>query len=974
MTTKKEKKKMTRFGAIIIMMFMIFGAILTRLSYLQVVKKEYYEARANKNKHKILTTSSPRGDIYDRNGKVLARNKQGFSLIFTETDESRKEFFQTIDNVFKLLNENGEKIIDAFALKVEPYRLEFNTSNEETRKWLELRFKKDRGFNDSIRNKLYKNKSNSELSDEEKKKIDEELLKITPEEMFRSLILEYELYNLIKDKYTDEEWTALKSGEDSEDKLVSELIRQVDLNEIRKYMVVRDTMKMQSFSGYRPVLIANDLYVETAYIFEQIQSELPGISVMKQPIRYYPNNSLASSIIGYIGKIPPYEKEKHEEKGYDINEDYIGMAGIEGIFEDVLRGKRGEESIEVNKFGRKVRTMGEIPCMPGDNIQLTIDSKLQEVLEKSLEDTLVKVRSYGDYKADGVTPDDTHKQNATRGAAVVVDVNNGEILAMTSYPNYDPNLFTVPGRLTDEEFQKYFNPDLEKFGRDYIKRNELTKIESFKGEKIPRDLTEKEKEDYLLNKIFPLVKEGSTARQDQYDIYPKYFYNYATKSLVPPGSLFKMITGIAGLEEGVITESEKIYDAGPYNKRYSSWTGASWMYNVYGGSHGYQNLREAIRDSNNYYFYEVSDRLFEKGGVIDGLGTKKGLDMLAKYAWKYGLGVDMKNGEPTTGIELNENFGQSYNYETGKRNHAVQYTFNIYDYLKKGEAKTWVGTYRPIDVVPDDEKDSKEVYKIKKELTEEIKNQMISENPIEMIKITELLNSLIETEEKMKGKYTDKDKERILQVIGNTIEYDARTEMKSGINLYNASIGQGQNQFTPLQLANYVATIANGGKRYKLHVVNKITDSEKNVIEDYTEPIIMEEVGDSEETLKAIKEGMLMVTQSPTGTSRSAFLGFPILNAAKTGSATFDDDQDDMARTSAATFIGFAPYENPQIAVCVVGFDSGHGGYVAPVARAIYEEYFKEEVLKKDPKYKFMYPSEEKKKEKVQDTTVKSGN
>lgn len=973
MTTKKEKKKMTRFGAIIIIMFMIFGAILTRLSYLQVVKKEYYEARANKNKHKILTTASPRGDIYDRNDNILATNKQGFSLIFTETDESREKFFQTIDSVFKLLNENGEKIIDSFALKVEPYRLEFNTSDKDSRKWSEIMFKRDRGFNDGIRNDLYKNKRKSELSDEEIEKIDEKLLEITPEEMFKSLILEHELYNLIKDNYSEDEWIELKSDKD---KLVNELIRQVDLKEIRKYMIIRDTIKMQSFSGYRPVLIANDLKMETAYIFEQIQSELPGISVMKQPIRDYPNNSLASSVIGYIGKIPSYEKEKYEEKGYDINEDYIGMAGIEGMFEDVLRGKRGEESIEVNKFGRKVRSLGEIPCMPGNNIQLTIDSKLQETLEKSLEDTLAKIRSYGDYKADGVTPDDTHKQNATRGAAVVVDVNTGEILAMTSYPNFDPNLFTVPGRLSDEEFRRYFNPDLDKFGREYIRKNKLTELKVFRDEKIPEDFTEKEKEDYLLNKLFPLIKEGKTAREDKYDIYPKPFYNYAIKSLIAPGSLFKMITGIAGIEEGVLTANEKIYDAGPYNKRYPSFQGASWMYNVYNGSHGYQDLREAIRDSNNYYFYEVADRLFEKGGVADGLGTKEGLDMLAKYAWKYGLGVDMENGEPTTGVELNENFGQSYNYNSGKTIHARMYTFQLYDFLGKGSSSVWVGTYRPIDIVPDEEKDSEEVYKIKKDLTEAIKDEMKSESgKIETKKISEILDILIEVDDSMKGKYTEKDKERIIAAIYNSIN-DARIEMRSGVNLYNASIGQGQNYFTPLQLVNYVATIANGGKRYKLHVVNKITDQEGKVIEDYSNPVIMEEVGDSEETLKIIKEGMLMVTQSPTGTSRSAFQGLPILNAAKTGSASIDKEQyeKDMSRTSTATFIGFAPYEKPEIAVCAVAFDGGHGGYVAPVARAIYEEYFKEEILKKEPNYKFMYPDEEKEEEKVKGSSVESGN
>ncbi len=134
--------------------------------------------------------------------------------------------------------------------------------------------------------------------------------------------------------------------------------------------------------------------------------------------------------------------------------------------------------------------------------------------------------------------------NATRGAAVVIDVNTGDIIAMASRPGYDPNLFSVPGRLTSEQYNQYFSPNLEKFGRNYIEKRGITSLYPGKSETD------------VLNILFPLdksIKGNTTIRQDVYDIYPKPFYNYATQSLIPPGSTFKPMTAIAGLESGAIT-------------------------------------------------------------------------------------------------------------------------------------------------------------------------------------------------------------------------------------------------------------------------------------------------------------------------------------------------------------------------------------------------------------------------------------
>ncbi len=149
----------------------------------------------------------------------------------------------------------------------------------------------------------------------------------------------------------------------------------------------------------------------------------------------------------------------------------------------------------------------------------------------------------------------------------------------------------------------------------------------------------------------------------------------------------------------------------------------------------------------------------------------------------------------------------------------------------------------------------------------------------------------------------------------------------------SAAIGQSYHVYTPLQMTSYIATVANGGTRYRPHLIKKIYDQDTGR---YTvkEPEIVEEIGISNENLKAVREGMYEVTK-PGGTASLAFYGFPVEVAGKTGTAQ------NPGYDSYGWFVGFAPYDDPQIAVVVLILQGGHGNYAAPVAKAIFEEYLK---------------------------------
>lgn len=932
----KKKESLSRYTALNIVMLLAFAAILCRLFYLQVIKYEDNKDLANNNSVRQLPEAAPRGEIKDKNGIVLATNVQSYNLEFMETDESKKYFFPTMDKVFKLLDSTGEKLQDDFKLKVNPFRLEFNTSDPEVQKSMELRFKKDRGFDFYVTRELYPNQK-GDLTDDQKAKIDEELLKISPENAFYTLVKDYELYKLLG--LTEEEEKALKKNSSGEE-ITKLLLEKYSLEELRKYMLVKDSLKMQSFSGFKPVTIASNIKREdAAFIFLQQLNNLPGVDVRLQPIRYYPHNELASSILGYIGSIDSGQKNKYEERGYDVSTDLIGKAGIESAFEDRLKGSKGGTTVKVNKQGRKTEELFKLEPYPGQNIQLTIDANIQSVAQQAMDNTLSylqKNRMQDQGKLD--------TGNATRAAVVVSEVNTGKILALVSNPSYDPNIFAVPGRLTPELRKEYFAPDLKAFAQQHINKMNL----------LQNPLNKDSNMNKLIDKLFPLEsgQKEDGLRKDQYDLYPKPFFNYATMGIIPPGSTFKPLTLIAGLEEGVIDPSTPIQDRVTFDSHGET--------DYKGSNDGLRNdgsvdVKKALEVSNNYFVYETGYRLYKK----------LGLNALAEYAWKFGLGVKPgSNSKSSTGIEIAENpYAQVFNVEKQKNDVIYYAAYGLVDLLNKG----YYGNYKfkSLDISASDS-DKEEVKKLKDDIKNAVKDKLkedIKENQKAQAykdlsedlkkKIQAYINSL--PEDQKKG-YSKSDVNSMAYAIADYTIFDRLTQINTPANLFNASIGQGTNELTPLQLVNYIATLANGGTRYKTHLVDKIFDANGNLVEE-VKPEVMDKIDLKPENLAAIKEGMRRVNAIyPSGSASSVFAGpnpFPIPTAGKTGTATYKENgvQESLGRAAFGVYVSFAPVDKPEIAVCVVIYDGGHGYLGAPVVRAIYEAYFKDRLQKEFPNY-----------------------
>lgn len=295
--------------------------------------------------------------------------------------------------------------------------------------------------------------------------------------------------------------------------------------------------KAKGRARYYPIVIATNISREQVEVVEENRLRLSGVEISMKPVREYNFKQSAAHLLGYIGEVS--EKELDSEAYIDYNPgDYIGKNGIEKAWESELHGEDGGRQLEVDSRGRVLRVLSESYPTVGNSLVLTIDQRLQQAAE----------RAFGN-KA---------------GAAVVMDVTNGEILAFVSSPTFDPALFAG---------------------------------------KIPTDIWEQ----YLKDKRHPLQ-------------------NKALSGQYPPGSTFKMITALAGLEAGVVNENTTVYCNGTYEMgsgKFRCWSRSG---------HGTVNLRRSLKESCDVYYYQLGERL--------------GIDRLADMCRRFGLGEALGIGLP----------------------------------------------------------------------------------------------------------------------------------------------------------------------------------------------------------------------------------------------------------------------------------------------------------------------------------------
>lgn len=291
------------------------------------------------------------------------------------------------------------------------------------------------------------------------------------------------------------------SSNTTEEEAINYFIKKYEITnsnweDIRKILAIRYEITTKGYSNTKSLEISKNVPREVVAQISEKNEDYPGITITTDSERKYEYGSLASHILGYIGRITQSELENSEQGTYE-NDDYVGKTGIESLFENYLKGTDGTEEIEMSVDGTVTGSTVTKDAIQGSSVVLTIDSKLQEVAEKALKNNIEKIRNGGfskRYDADG-------------GSVVVLNVNSGEVLAMASCPDYDPNVWV--GGISQDDYNQ-------------IKEN---------------------------NALFNKSISGSYA----------------------PGSIYKMATAIAGLESGAVTRTEKINDTGVYYYGGQAW-------------------------------------------------------------------------------------------------------------------------------------------------------------------------------------------------------------------------------------------------------------------------------------------------------------------------------------------------------------------------------------------------------------------
>jgi len=217
-------------------------------------------------------------------------------------------------------------------------------------------------------------------------------------------------------------------------------LESYSLEDARKIIAIRYGIEKNGYTSMRGYEFANDISSNSIAQFEEMNASFPGISIEYKPIRKYYYGSLASHILGYVGKID--STEYNNNQGY-LLDDYIGKTGIEYICEPYLKGKDGKKQTDMSIDGTTTGEYITEEAVKGSDIILTIDAKVQQTAEKALTENIEKISTGGFGE----------KREVETGAAVVLNVKTGEIISLVSYPDFEPQLF-VDG-ITNEKWQEY---------------------------------------------------------------------------------------------------------------------------------------------------------------------------------------------------------------------------------------------------------------------------------------------------------------------------------------------------------------------------------------------------------------------------------------------------------------------------------------------------------------------------------------
>lgn len=917
----------SRLFVLLLVMFCLGGGLVYRLFQLQIVDGATYQDNFKLKIKKEKTIASTRGNIYDRNGELLAYNELAYSVTLEDVFESGSTknpvLNDTIYKVINMIESNNDKVINDFNIIIDDNG-NFSYAVKDTQL---LRFLAD----------VYGHSKTDDLKYAEKT--------ATPDD-----VIEYlggAGYYGVGD-YTD-----------PNDRETFQVGLGYTKEELLKIITIRYAMSANSFQKYIPTIIASDVSEETVAVIMENSASLEGVSITEDTVRKYVDSVYFSGILGYTGKASQEELDtlQLENKNYALT-DMIGKSGIEKELELSLQGTKGTETVYVDNMGKVIETSDRVEPIAGNDLYLTIDKNLQEatyhILEQKIAGILVtKIKNIKEYipqanaSASSIeipiydvyfalfnnniikfnemaeeNADPTEKvvyQNFLTRQKSVCDEINTELLETG----------TVYSKLTPEfkAYESYIVTMLKSDNVGILQESAIdTSDPTYIAWKTDETISLKEFLNYAISKNWIDITKLDLDSQysDSEEIY-KTLLSYITEKLYSDNEFSKIIIKymiknnlISGqqvcqilCEQEIISVTEEVYNSlvsgqtSPYTFMIDRITNleitpAQLALDPCSGSVVVTNVGGEVLALVSYPGYD-SNRLANQ---IDAEYYSEITSDLSNPLWNY---ATQQRSAPGSTYKM---VSASAGLEEGVI--STRDTINCivtFDKLAPTIHKCWnANGHGALNVVGALENSCNYFFY---EVGFRLSNDGTGYNSD--LGIAKL------------NKYADMF--GLSETSG--IEIPELTPRVTTEYSVPSAIGQGNNDFTTVGLARYVTTVANSGTCYNLSLLDKLTDSSGNTVTDYT-PVVRNTIDFQASTWDALHMGMRKVVES-----KSYYADLGVNVAGKTGTA-----QESTLRPSHALFVAYAPYENPEIAIATRIAYGYASDYAAETSRDVIKYYY----------------------------------
>ena len=916
-----------RMSIVSIVLCFVAGILIYRVFSLQIVSGQAYLDDFQLKIEKERSIASARGNIYDRNGNLLAYNELAYSVTIEDVYESgrykNRNINQTLYTVIKMIEQNGDNVISGYEVILnEDGEYEFSVEGTKL-----LRYLAD----------IYGHKSIDNLELQERN--------ATPDEVVE--------YLCSTKKYGIGTYT------DPDDSKSFVPCMGFTKDEILKIITIRDAMSANSYQKYIPTTIATDVSDETVAVIMENLDGLDGITIAEDTVRRYVEGKYFSQIIGYTGKASTEELQELQalNPAYAAN-DIIGKTGIEQAMETTLQGTKGSETVYVDNLGRVIESTNYIEPIAGNDVYLTIDKDLQmaayNILEQNIAGILVsKIRNVKEY---------VPTENAS-SANIIIPIYD------VYFALFDNNVISM-SHMTSEEAKEYETLIWEKF--EIQQATVLDRIYEEMHEKntVYSRLTKEYKsyETFIISDLLMekgvLIKDSIDTDDETYQAFNtdgsismSEYLQYAISNGWVDVSKLDVVSDYADSQEIYDKLSDYIQENLPKQKEFSKLIikylikndkisgkmicNVLWEQEIIAVAEDEMNALNSGRKSAYNFMLDRIKNLeitpaqlaldpFSGSMVITDVDTG---DVLALVSYPSYDNNRMANGVDSEYFSaiLSDKTTPLYNYATQQRT-APGSTYKMvtstaaleediistsskvtcYGFYETGDsiARCWIhpGAHGSLNVIGAIQHSCNAFY-------------------YEMGYKLSLTDNVYDSQTGLATLAKYADMYGLSETSG--VEIEEYSPKISDTDPIRSSIGQGTNNYTTTQLARYVTTVANRGTCYNLTLIDKVTDSNSHLLFD-NQATVRNTMDDVEiSTWNAIQQGMKRVVDG-----KAYFQELDITVAGKTGTA-----QESKSRANHALFVCFAPYEKPEIAIATriaFGYSSDYAAQTTKDVLAFY--------------------------------------